>query len=44
MSKNNIEFVSLAVKFVKCFNELIKEYKKEYDKRMKIERKDIMKC
>ncbi len=40
LSKNNIELVPLNVKYVKGFDELTKEYKKEYDERMKTERKD----
>lgn len=35
LSKNNIELVSLAEKYVKGFYNLTKEYKKEYDERMK---------
>ena len=48
LSKNNIELVPLSVKYVKGFDELTKEYKKEHDERIKlnelIERKDTMKC
>ena len=40
LSKNNIEFVPLNVKYVKCFDELTKEYKKEHEERMKTERND----
>ena len=40
LSKNNIELVPLNVKYVKGFDELTKEYKKEHDERMKTERKD----
>ena len=38
LSKNNIELVPLNVKYVKGFDELTKEYKKEHDERMKTER------
>ena len=48
LTKNNIELVPLNVKYVKGFDELTKEYKKEHDERMKTERadrkKDTMKC
>ena len=40
LSKNNIELVPLDVKYVKGFDELTKEYKKEHDERMKNERVD----
>ena len=40
LTKNNIELVPLNVKYVKGFDELTKEYKKEHDERMKTERKD----
>ena len=40
LSKNNIELVPLNVKYVKGFDELTKEYKKEHDERMKTERAD----
>lgn len=40
LSKNNIELVTLNVKYVKGFDELTKEYKKEYEERMKTERAD----
>ena len=40
LSKNNIELVPLNVKYVKGFDELTKEYRKEYDERMKTERAD----
>ena len=40
LSKNNIELVPLNVKYVKGFDELTKEYKKEYNERMKTERAD----
>ena len=40
LSKNNIELVPLNVKYVKGFDELTKEYKKEHEERMKIERAD----
>ena len=40
LSKNNIELVPLNVKYVKGFDELIKEYKKEHEERMKTERAD----
>ena len=38
LTKNNIELVPLNVKYVKGFDELTKEYKKEHDERMKTER------
>ena len=40
LTKNNIELVPLNVKYVKGFDELTKEYKKEHDERMKTERID----
>lgn len=40
LSKNNIELVPLNVKYVKDFDELTKEYKKEHEERMKTERSD----
>ena len=40
LSKNNIELVPLNMKYVKGFDELTKEYKKEHEKRMKTERAD----
>ena len=40
LSKNNIELVPLDIKYVKGFDELTKEYKKEHDERMKTERAD----
>ena len=40
LSKNNIELIPLNVKYVKGFDELTKEYKKEHDERMKTERAD----
>ena len=40
LSKNNIELVPLNVKYVKGFDELTKEYKKEHEERMKNERND----
>ena len=40
LTKNNIELVPLNVKYVKGFDELTKEYKKEHDERMKTERAD----
>lgn len=40
LSKNNIELVPLNVKYVKGFDELTKEYKKEHNERMKTERAD----
>ena len=40
LTKNNIELVPLNVKYVKGFDELTKEYKKEHDERMKTERTD----
>ncbi len=39
-SKDNIEIVPLADKYVKGFYYLTKEYKKEHDERMKTERKE----
>ena len=43
LTKNNIELDPLNVKYVKGFDELTKEYKKEHDERMKTERADRMK-
>ena len=40
LSKNNIELVPLSVKYVKGFDELTREYKKEHEERMKTERAD----
>ena len=40
LSKNNIELVPLNVKYVKGFDELTKEYKKEHEERIKTERAD----
>lgn len=40
LTKNNIELVSLSDKYVNGFYELTKEYKKEHETRMKIERED----
>ena len=40
LSKNNIELKPLAVKYVKGFKELTKDYEKEHNKRMKTERSD----
>ena len=40
LSKNNIDLVPLADKYVKGFYNLTKEYKKEHDERMKTERED----
>ena len=40
LSKHNIELVPLNVKYVKGFDELTKEYKKEHEERMKTERAD----
>lgn len=39
-SKDNIELVPLADKYVKGFYNLTREYKKEHDERMKTERED----
>ena len=39
-SKNNIELVPLYEKYIKGFNNLTKEYKKEHDKRMETMRED----
>src|SRR5574344_728030 len=39
-TKNNIEIVPLADKYIKGFYELTKEYKKEHDKRMETMRDD----
>ena len=35
LSKNNIELVPLAEKYLKSFDELTEEYKKQYEERMK---------
>ena len=43
LSKNNIELVPLAEKYLKGFDNLTKEYKKEHEERMKIERKSRQK-
>lgn len=40
LTKNNIELLPLTDKYVKGFYNLTKEYKKEHDERMKIERED----
>lgn len=40
LTKNNMELVPLTEKYVKGFYNLTKEYKKEHDERMKIERED----
>lgn len=40
LSKDNIELIPLADKYVKGFYNLTKEYKKEHDERMKTERED----
>ena len=40
LTKNNIELVPLTDKYVKGFYNLIKEYRKEHDERMKSERED----
>lgn len=40
LTKENIELVPLADKYVKGFYNLTKEYKKEHDERMKTERED----
>lgn len=40
LSKNNIDLVPLADKYVKGFYNLTKEYKKEHEERMKTERED----
>ena len=39
-SKDNIELVPLTDKYVKGFYNLVKDYKKEHDERMKTERED----
>lgn len=39
-SKNNIEIVPLADKYVKGFYNIVKDYKKEHDDRMKTEREE----
>ena len=38
LTKNNIELVPLAEKYVKGFKLLVKDYEKEYNERMKTER------
>ena len=43
LSKNNIELVPLAEKYLKGFDELTKEYKKQHEERMKTERKSRQK-
>ena len=40
LSKNNIELVPLTEKYVKGFDILTQEYKKEHEERMKTIRKD----
>ena len=40
LTKNNIELVPLTEKYVKGFKNLTKEYEKEHNERMKIERED----
>ncbi len=40
LTKNNIELVPLTEKYVKGFYNLTKEYKREHDERMKLERED----
>lgn len=40
-SKDNIELVLLSDKYVKGFYNLVKDYRKEHEERMKIEREDI---
>lgn len=40
LSKNNIELVPLAEKYVKGFKLLVKDYEKEHNERMKTERED----
>ncbi len=40
LSKNNIELVPLADKYVKGFKMLVKDYEKEHNERMKTERED----
>ncbi len=40
LTKNNIELVPLAEKYVKGFKLLVKDYEKEHNERMKIERDD----
>ena len=39
-SKDNIELVPLSDKYVKGFYNVVKDYKKEHDERMKTERED----
>ena len=43
LSKNNIELVPLAEKYLKGFDELTKEYRKQHEERMKTERKSRQK-
>ena len=43
LSKNNIEIVPLADKYVKGFYNLTKDYRKEHEERMKTERKERQK-
>lgn len=43
LSKNNIELVPLNEKYLKGFDNLTKEYKKEHEERMKTERKSRQK-
>ena len=40
LTHNNIELVPLTEKYVKGFNNLTKDYKKEHEERMKTERDD----
>jgi len=40
LTKNNIELVPLAEKYVKGFKMLVKDYEKEHNERMKTERDD----
>ena len=40
LTKNNIELVPLAEKYVKGFKLLVKDYEKEHNERMKTERDD----
>lgn len=40
LTKNNIELVPLAEKYVKSFKLLVKDYEKEHNERMKTERDD----
>ena len=43
LSKNNIELVPLAEKYLKGFDELTEEYRKQHEERMKTERKSRQK-